>query len=407
MTPLLLVVLAARPVAFDDAVTRALAQHPAMAQAQADVARADAQLEQARAPSLPTLGVNAVGTQLDADRQLSGRVLAYQTSLSANAQLQVPLFVANRWAAWRRADANADAARLGSVDARRQVAVAAGRAWLQTLAQQRVVQAQQRSVDTAQAHLDFAQARFKAGLGSELDALRAAQEVAVAKQQLASATGALRRFEELLGVAVGVDEALSAEDSEPDLDAKGAPADGAARTDVKAAQARLDAAHVATTWDWSDYTPLLTAVVQPGYQNPATPTLPTWNLQAQLILSIPLYDGGLRYGQEKERRAIEAQQRAQFEAVQRQANAEVRAALAQVRQADEALSAARDAATQAKRTLELSQQALRAGASTNIEVVDAERRSRDAETAVALAEDAARQARLEVLAASGRFPAAK
>lgn len=393
-------------MAFDEAVRRSLENHPVMAQAKADVARADAQLEQARAPSLPTLGVNAVGTQLDADRQLGGRTLAYQTSLSANVQLQVPLVAANRWAAWRRADANADAARAGSLDSRRQVAVATGRAWLQTLAQQRVVQAQQRSVDTAQAHLDFATARFKGGVGSELDAIRAAQEVAVAKQQLATATGALRRFEELLGVAVGVDEALSAEDSEPNLDAKDAPTDAAARTDVKAAQAKLDAAHVATTWDWSDYMPLLTAVVQPGYQNPATPTFPTWNLQAQLVLSIPLYDGGLRYGQEKERRAIEAQQRAQFELVQRQANAEVRAALAQVRQADEALTAARDAAAQAKRTLELSQQALRAGASTNIEVVDAERRSRDADTAVALAEDASRQARLEVLAASGRFPAA-
>ena len=393
-------------MAFDEAVRRSLENHPVMAQAKADVARADAQLEQARAPSLPTLGVNAVGTQLDADRQLGGRTLAYQTSLSANVQLQVPLVAANRWAAWRRADANADAARAGSLDSRRQVAVATGRAWLQTLAQQRVVQAQQRSVDTAQAHLDFATARFKGGVGSELDAIRAAQEVAVAKQQLATATGALRRFEELLGVAVGVDEALSAEDSEPNLDATDAPTDAAARTDVKAAQARLDAAHVATTWDWSDYMPLLTAVVQPGYQNPATPTFPTWNLQAQLVLSIPLYDGGLRYGQEKERRAIEAQQRAQFELVQRQANAEVRAALAQVRQADEALTAARDAAAQAKRTLELSQQALRAGASTNIEVVDAERRSRDADTAVALAEDASRQARLEVLAASGRFPAA-
>lgn len=393
-------------MAFDEAVRRSLENHPVMAQAKADVARADAQLEQARAPSLPTLGVNAVGTQLDADRQLGGRTLAYQTSLSGNVQLQVPLVAANRWAAWRRADANADAARAGSLDSRRQVAVAAGRAWLQTLAQQRVVLAQQRSVDTAQAHLDFATARFKGGVGSELDAIRAAQEVAVARQQLATATGALRRFEELLGVAVGVDEALSAEDSEPNLDAKDAPPDAAARTDVKAAQAKLDAAHVATTWDWSDYMPLLTAVVQPGYQNPATPTFPTWNLQAQLVLSIPLYDGGLRYGQEKERRAIEAQQRAQFELVQRQANAEVRAALAQVRQADEALTAARDAAAQAKRTLDLSQQALRAGASTNIEVVDAERRSRDADTAVALAEDAARQARLEVLAASGRFPAA-
>ena len=39
-----------------------------------------------------------------------------------------------------------------------------------------------------------------------------------------------------------------------------------------------------------------------------------------------------------------------------------------------------------------------------LEVIDAERRSRDAETAAVVAEDAARQARLDLLAASGRFP---
>ncbi len=397
--------LAAQPMRFEDAVQRALEHHPAMRVATADAARAAAQLEQARASSLPFLGVNAVGTQLDNDRTLNGNVISAATQMSANVQLQVPLFVANRWANWRRADANLDAVKANSADFRRQVAVAAGRSWLQVLAQQRVVLAAARSWETANAHLKYAQDRRTAGLGSELDEIRAAQEVAVARQQQATATGNLRRLEELLGVAVGIDEAVTALDEEPALDVKkDAENDASKRTDVVAAQVRVEAAHVATSWDWSDYTPLLTAVVQPGYQNPPTLTVPLWNFQAQLVLSLPLYDGGLRYGQQKERRANELAARAQLENVQRQATAEVRAAIAQVTQADEALSAARDAATQARRTLELSQQAMRAGASTNIEVVDAERRARDAETAMALAEDASRQARLEVLAASGKFP---
>jgi outer membrane protein TolC len=48
--------------------------------------------------------------------------------------------------------------------------------------------------------------------------------------------------------------------------------------------------------------------------------------------------------------------------------------------------------------------AFRAGATTNIELVDAQRRARDADSAVALAEDRARQARLALLVALGRFP---
>ena len=41
---------------------------------------------------------------------------------------------------------------------------------------------------------------------------------------------------------------------------------------------------------------------------------------------------------------------------------------------------------------------------TFLEVIDSERAARDAETQAAVAEDAARQARLDLLAASGRFP---
>jgi len=51
--------------------------------------------------------------------------------------------------------------------------------------------------------------------------------------------------------------------------------------------------------------------------------------------------------------------------------------------------------------------AYKAGASTNLEVIDAERQARDADTAVAVAEDSLRQARLDLLIASGRFPARK
>jgi outer membrane protein TolC len=48
--------------------------------------------------------------------------------------------------------------------------------------------------------------------------------------------------------------------------------------------------------------------------------------------------------------------------------------------------------------------AYHAGATTNIEVIDAERRARDADSAVIIAEDNVRQARLDLLVAAGQFP---
>ena len=400
---------APRQITFEHAVKDALERNPSMTSARADADRANAQVEQARAPSLPTLGANASYTHLDADRVLNGRILSPQDQFSANAQLAVPLFAPNRWANWIRASANAESTKASSVDVRRQVALNVARTWLSVLAQNQVVKAQERGVEVAEAHLTYARNRAAGGVGSRLDVTRAAQEWSVAKTQLANAQATQARLWEQLGVAVGVDEGLDALEEEPTLpalpDPEAALADSQeVRTDVLAAQQRVKAAKTGTAFDWTDYTPVLLALGQPGYQAPPTPTAPRWNFQAQVVLSLPLYDGGLRYGQQKVRRAALVQAQAQLENTARQAGAEVRASIQQLQRADEALKAAREAEQEAASALALAEAVFKAGGVTNLEVIDAERRERDAQTAVALAENTARQARLELLAASGRFP---
>jgi outer membrane protein TolC len=106
----------------------------------------------------------------------------------------------------------------------------------------------------------------------------------------------------------------------------------------------------------------------------------------------------------RERAASEAEARATLDATLRGLAVDVRAAFELVVRADEALAAARGSSQLAHRAAELADLAYRAGATTNLEVVDAEQRARDAETQAALAEDSARQARLDLLVAAGRFP---
>ena len=156
--------------------------------------------------------------------------------------------------------------------------------------------------------------------------------------------------------------------------------------------------------NWTDYSPYLVGVAQPFYQNPPSLVQPLTGWQAQLLLTLPIYDGGLRYGQAKERDVLADEARTQLEGTLRQARSEVRTAFVAVREADEALGAARDAARLAAQALALANLAYSAGATTNLEVIDAERRARDAENQAVVAEDNARQARLDLLAASGRFP---
>ena len=75
-----------------------------------------------------------------------------------------------------------------------------------------------------------------------------------------------------------------------------------------------------------------------------------------------------------------------------------------VRLTERALERARLAATQSTEVVRITDVAFREGATTNIEVIDAQRRGRDAETTAAIAEDAVRRARLELLVAVGRVP---
>lgn len=408
---LLVLTLLAAPerVTFEVAVERALAHHPAMRLAQQDTARALALLEQSRAPGLPSVQLSGSFTRLDDDRRLADRLLVSKEQFAGSVQVAVPLVGGPRWGVWYRAGRSVDATRAGAADVKRQVAAAAARAWLAVLGQQRLVDAATRARDTAQAHFDFAHQRRELGVGNALDEARAAQELSASVAQLETSLAALARLQEALGVAVGGDAPLDVVTAEPALASPGAEAELLSAThdrlDVRAARVRAEVATDATKVDWLDYLPLLTAVFQPTFQSPPSATQPAAGWQAQALLSLPLYEGGARYGQAHERVALASAAAVQLEVALRGAKSEVRAALAQLTHADAALAASRAAAHQADVALELAATAWQAGATTNLELIDAERRARDAWTQAAIAEDGARQARLDTLLASGRFPA--
>jgi len=87
-----------------------------------------------------------------------------------------------------------------------------------------------------------------------------------------------------------------------------------------------------------------------------------------------------------------------------QASSEVRAAREAIASGERILASARAAADQAQQVVDITNISFRAGAATNIEVIDAGRTARDNDNAVAIAEDTLRRAHLDLLVALGRFP---
>ncbi len=395
-------------ITLGQAIQRALAQNVSVVVALEEIRRAEALVREARAQSLPTLTGTGIYTRLDHDRALGDRIILAKDQISANANLVVPLIVPQRWAAWSHASTNVKTARASAEDMKRQTAVAVARAFLTVISQRHVVDVNQHALKTAKAHYDYAHTRLAGGVGNRVDDVRAEQQMAVNQSQLETSYVALARAREALGILLGDQGPL---DAVEDIPLAAAPPLSVAleesttkRPDVAANRARLEAAEQVRKDDYTDYLPFLVGNFQPFYQNPETFTQPSTGWQAQLVLTVPFYDGGLRYGLADERQSLSAEAKAQYEAIVRQARSDVRVAFEAVKRAEAALAAAVDSARLARSALDLVTLAYRAGATTNLEVIDAERAAHTADTAAAIAEDQAGQARIDLLAASGRFP---
>lgn len=394
------------------AVQQAMARYPTAETAEIDIRRSEALVKEARSGILPTLTANGLYTRLDSDRVQAvagapSRVIAAADTVSANLTLTVPIIVPQRWAPWNHAKDNVDVFKATAVDVRRQVAVATARAYLSVLVQRRVLEVSVLARDTAKAHFDFAHQRFVGGVGNRLDEVRANQELATDEASVQTSRAAVARSREALGILVASEGPIDGMDdtvlpAPPNLNT--ALGGTKTRSDVRVAESKTEAARHTVRDDWTDYSPYLIGIAQPFYQNPASLTVPVTGWQAQLVLTVPLYDGGLRYGLADERRANLDSARVVVEGTLRQARSDVRTAFETMERADEALTASRSAAHLADEALELATIAYRAGATTNLEVIDAERAARNAELQAAVAEDNARQARLDLLYSSGRFP---
>jgi len=395
-------------VTFDEAIRRSLARNTATQVSLLEIRRAEGLLSEARSGSLPTIVGNGTYTRLDGDRVLNGNVILYKHQLNLNAVGTLPLLVPNRWAQWSHGADNLDAAKTSDADVRRQTAITAGRAYLAIVAQKRVLESIERARDTARAHYIFSRTRREGGVGNRIDEVRAEQELATDEAQVQNALAAVVRAQEALGIVTGADRPLdSAEEPTfppaPDV-AEATRAAEERRQDVRAAQSRASAADHINRDSWLDYLPSLFATFQPFYQDPASLTVPTTGWQAQLLLTITIYDGGIRSGLAKERDAFAGEAHAQLDGLLRQTRSEVRLAYETLQRADAGLRESRLAAQLATEALKLADRAYQAGATGNLDVIDAERRARDAATAVAIAEDAVRQARLDLLSATGHFP---
>lgn len=405
--PSLVMAQAMERVTFEEAVRRAVANHPTVQRAAADIIRADAVLQQVRGRALPSIDASLATNVIDPIVRFGGGSIFPRTQTVTTANIAAPLIVPVRWAERNQAADQVLVSRRGLEEARRQIAVAAGEAYLVIIAQRRVLELNERARDNARAHFEYADQRYQGGLGSRLNAVRAEQEVSSDESRVEEARLAVRRAQEALGVLMAADGPVDAA-ADPAFDVPPPTVPDAAlvadREDVQTILARESAAQRRASDAWKDYLPSVTALFTPEVLAPTGLFANARSWRATVLFSVPLLDSGQRRGQARERQAFVDVVRTERANAERQARSEIRTAREALAATERALVHARRAAEQANEVVRITDIAFREGATTNIEVIDAQRQARDAETAAAIAEDAVRRARLELLVATGRFP---
>jgi outer membrane protein TolC len=176
-----------------------------------------------------------------------------------------------------------------------------------------------------------------------------------------------------------------------------------ARTDVRLQTATEQAAERLLHDAWRAKVGTGTAAFNPQHIAPAGlfQAANTWRIT--ISFNQPIFDRTL-VGFRRARQLAVEQAAIGLSSIELQARSEVRLARESIGSSQRALDSARLAATQANDVLQITTTAFEVGATTNIEVIDAQRSARDSEASAALAEDALRRARLDLLIAMGRFP---
>ncbi len=393
---------AADPITFRDAVDRAIAHNSDARVAADEIARAAALLQQASAALWPQVSAAVPFTRIEGFRFVAGHEDQAPNSVMPAIDVTAPILDLRLRANRMRAADQLDVSAKTAASVKRDVALAAARAYFAALTARQLVTVAEIARDTDRVHVDYAESRRAGGLGTELDVVRARTQVAADETQLASAVTAQIRAEEALGVVVGSGGPLEAIENDPTLERRSSTFE--LRADLVASRRRAIAAADSERASWTDYAPVV-GVTGTGFLTaPQLDPIPRYGYQIVLTLSVQLFDGGYRNGLDRERVALLAEAREQLVANERQAHSEVRVAdlaLGNVRIAQDAAHRTHELAA---RALELANLAYHNGAVTNLEVIDAERTANDAAARSTIADDDLREAQLDLLASAGAFP---
>ncbi len=306
-----------------------------------------------------------------------------------------------------------DIAALSLADVRRRVAVALARQALAIAAAAKLANIDRVNVDAALDRLDLTRRRITAGVGDQRDLVRAQQDLATARAVIPGDDEALRQAREALAQLIGQtgDLGIGADPQalEQEMLRFCGSSNELVRPDVEMAKVQVVIAERNVDDILLKFAPTLSASASLSAAGPAFdgPYQSGWSLGA--VLTIPLYDGGVRYGERRDRVALVDEARANV--IKTQVGVEIETAQARraIGVAEDAMVSAREARDLAREYDRLARIAYANGAAgtTNFDLIDAGRQLRAAEETLVVRELDIAKARVSLPFIEGRCEGVK
>jgi multidrug efflux system outer membrane protein len=344
--------------------------------------------------------VGATSTTVPTPTYLSGNIQATQALINVQAFDQISI-----------SELGEDAAKLSVEDEKRTLLLSVANQMVSVVTAERAAEINRVGLRVALEQLAISSAKRSLGAANGLDVIRAQQNAANARATLVTGDEALREAREALGLALGIPEETGvAHDINVDGMAENAMASCRVvtgvdeRADVAAGRTKLEIAKRSLRNVYFQFLPTLTAasaVSTTGQPLNAFPST-TWNIQG--ILSVPIWDGGARYGQLRNARAGEDVALQQLEALRRSAIIQVQQAQRQLFVAEESAKVAREQRDLAAQNDQMTQTAYTVGQGTSLELVTASEAHRQAELNLALQEFGVVKARILAMLALATCP---
>jgi outer membrane protein TolC len=248
----------------------------------------------------------------------------------------------------------------------------------------------------------IAQRKRQLGGGTLLDAVRSRKDVEAARAALLSGDEILQRAREAFGLAMGVAEpvgvspTLRTEEVEHTCRAVRSVDE---RADIAALRTRLEVADRNVTDVYTQFLPTLTGIGAVTTTTQDTGVVPNTLAYAEAVVTVPIWDGGIRYGYLTQTRALRVEAEQALAVTRRQASIEVEQAERGVVLARHQRDVGRSTRMLAAETDRLTRLAFETGQGTSLDLVLAAADLRQAEINLAVEEFGLQQSQI-VLALS-------